>query len=56
MGLAIVYSAATFISGWMHDEMKERSEQGDEWLRQQGRRPRKQIDTERPIRGQTITF
>ncbi len=56
MGIAILYSVATIISGWMHDEMLERSEKGEEWLRQQGRRPKYKPDTERPIRGQTITF
>lgn len=56
MGIAVLYSAATIISGWMHDEMLERSVQGEEWLRQQARRPQQKFDTERPIRGQTLKF
>ena len=56
MGLAILYSAGTFIAGWMHDEMLDRSEKSEDWLRHQGPRPKQKFDTERPIRGQTITY
>ncbi len=57
MGIAVLVSISSIVSSCMNEEMIRRADEGDEFLRKMSGRHRRQVhDTERPLRGQTLTF